>query len=549
MPINATGILGNRRFLLAAALMLAFVVVVVAGRVVFARSEQANAIISNAASVLCAATASAFFVGVWISTSGKDASKKIWAQIAFGLVLWTIAEATWAYYEVILGQEVPYPSPADWFYLVGYIGLYLALLTRYRTFQITPTQRQKLVIALLVIVFSLIGGAVVLGPIIGGFDPQRILESLLNIAYPLLDLILLILALVIIFSLEQGRFAFTWRVVGLGLVFMSGADLLFSYASWNEIYNSGGQLNGITLLVDSLYYVSYLTLGLGAYTYRLTSEPLQAVKINLVLQSLTKSNILVFIDRQGKIVSLSDNFLNLAGTDGRDAKDRYAKMPLSDALGINGLIVSTLIEKTLQQGSLSTQPLKVHDANGQAKDVWLTSFAIYGEQGEFVSVAVVLRTDFAAQAGQERPLTEDQRMLINFYLTKAGTYRSEENQVLKTYFLEQVSLLYSLIQQFSGRTAADRLLPHLSQVARQKDWQFTFEGRNIGIPAEYEGQTLAERLAALLQEAKNFAATATNLNVVEHELRVLDKNLGADTLQYVDRYNLRSVAKPAFQAG
>jgi hypothetical protein len=533
------GLSGNQRFILIASVMLAFSIAVAVSRILLAERSETITIINDVAAVLCALIATILFVGVWLSTSSKDISKKIWGQIVVGMVAWTVAEGTWAYYEVILGQEVPYPSLADSFWLFGYVMFYVALLSQYRLFQTTPTRPQKLAIAWLVIVFSLIVSFLVLYPIIESFDPQKVLESLLNIAYPLSDLVLLILTLAIIFSLEQGRFALTWRLLGLGLVFMSTADLMFSYASWNEIYFPEGRLNSITLLVDTLYYVSYLTLGLAAYTYSLVSDSLQSVKIDVVLRALTKSNILVFIDRDGRIISASDNFLNLVRSLQNPA--HYLQRPLSQALNIDQALMADLVRKTIQQGSLSTQPMEVRDSRGDLRTIWLTSVAVYEGQKKLVCLALVLRTNFHLQDEEERALSEEQKMLVNYYLTQAGTYQNEENQVLKAYFLEQIRLLYSLIQQFSGVSVAHKLMIHLNQVVGQKDWHFTFTGQEIGIPEEYEGETLAERLSVLLQEAKNFAVNIINLRIVEQEMRILDNNLSTDNLRYIDKYRLRSV--------
>ncbi len=507
-----------------------------------AGDSQAVSVINDVASVVCAATATLLFVGLWLSTSSRDASKKIWGQMVIGLLASTVAEAIWAFYEVVLGQDVPYPSIADLFWLFGYAMICVALLTQYRLFQVAPSREQKRMIAVLVAVFFLIGGLVVLGPIIQGFDPEEVLASLLNIAYPLFDLVLLVVALSVIFSLEQGRFVMAWRILGLGLVFMAAADLMFSYADWRGIYFPDSRLNGVTLLIDTLYYVAYLTMGLAAYTYRVISTSLQSVTMGIVLRSLTKSNILVFADADGTIISLSDNFSNLVRS---STPGRYVKMPLCEALKIDQAIVEDLIARTLEHGALSTQPLAIRDVVGQPKDVWLTSLAVYNDQKALVCIAMVLRTNLNLQIGEERPLSEEQKMLVNYYLTQAGTYRSEENQVIKTYFLEQIRLLYSLIQQFSGTPVADKLLVQLNQVANRNDWQFTFTGQEIGIPAEYEGQTLAERLSTLLQEAKNFAADMINFKIVAQEMRILDNNLSADNLRYIDKYNLRSIANPA----
>ena len=531
------GLLGNQRFLLIASLMLAFSIAVAVSRILLAESSQTITIINDAAAVLCALTATVLFVIVWLSTSSKDISKKIWGQIAIGMVVWTIAEGTWAYYEVVLGQEVPYPSLADAFWLFGYVMFYVALLSQYRLFQTTPTWSQKVAIVWLVIVFSLIVSFLVLIPIAESFDPEKRLESLLNIAYPLSDLILLVLTMAITFSLEQGRFALMWRLLGLGLVFMSVGDLMFSYASWNEIYFPGGRLNGITLLIDTLYYVSYLTLGLAAYTYSTVSYSLQSVKIDMVLRALTKSNVLVFVDRNGRIISVSNNFLNLVRS---QSQKQYDQIPLSEALNLDQALVTDLVLKTMQHGSLSTQPMEIRDSHGDSRTIWLTSVAVYEGARKLVCLALVLRTNFELQGEEERSLSEEQKMLINYYLTEAGTYQNEENQVIKTYFLEQIRLLYSLIQQFSGVSVADKLMTYLNQLVGQKDWHFTFTGQEIGIPEEYEGETLANRLSTLLQEAKIFAGNMTNLKVVDQEMRILDNNLSMDNLRYVDKYGLRS---------
>lgn len=532
-------LLQNHRLVLVASLMLTFSLAVLLSRIVLREQPQTVTIINDLAAVACALIASLLFIGVWFFTSRKDSSKKIWGQLVIGLVASTVAEMIWAYYEVVLGQDVPYPSIADLFWLFGYVMICLALLTQYRLFQVPPSPRQKRIIAALVVVFFLVSSLLVLRPIIQSFDSENALESLLDIAYPLFDQVLLVLVLVVIFSLGQGRFVLTWHILGLGLVLMAMADLMFSYASWNEIYYPESRLNGITLLIDTLYYVAYLALGLAAYSYRLISNSLQPAKMNIVLRSLTKSNILIFVDVAGKIVSLSDNFLNLVHS---PTKDQYIKMPLYEALQIDQATAENLIAETIQHDSLSTQPVVIRDVQGRPKDAWLTSLAAYGDQKNLICIAIVLRTDLDLDGEEERPLSEEQKMLVNHYLTQAGTYRTEENQVIKTYFLTQLRLLHSLVKQFSGTSVADKLLIHLNAVASENNWQFSFTDQEISIPEEYEGQTLAERLAFLLREARSFAVNAINLRIVVHEMRSLDNTLSADNLRYIDKYNLRSTA-------
>ncbi|HEX2697540.1 MAG TPA: hypothetical protein VHM28_07515, partial [Anaerolineales bacterium] len=294
------------RFLIAATLMLAFCIIVPVLRL--QSDSQTATTLSDGASVLSALIASIFFVGVWSSTSLRDSSGRIWGLIAIGMIEWTVAEALWGYYEVVLGQEVPYPSVADFFWLSGYVFIFIALLLQYRVFRAAPTRRQWLTILFVIVLFSVIGGLLVIQPIIAQFDPEAVLEDVFNIAYPLFDLILLILTMAIIFLVEQGRFGFSWRLLGLGFIVMAAADLLFSYSTSIGIYFPDGQLNGITLTIDTLYYLGYLMQGLGGYTYLLLIGSLQAGKMNIVVRQPAKENILVFINQQGNIISVSDNF-------------------------------------------------------------------------------------------------------------------------------------------------------------------------------------------------------------------------------------------------
>lgn len=533
---------GTRGFIFTSGCMLVFIVLVVLGRLSFQRNPEADTLLSNIASIVSSTLATGYFLLAWSATSKQDKVKPVWGLFATGLGLWALAETIWAYYELVAGIEVPYPSWADLFWLIGYWPIGLAIRTEYRRFQSAGGVRQRIVLNLVILLFALIIARVVIWPILASFDPERILESIINLAYPVLDLSLLALTVSIIIALQQGRFGFTWKLIGMGLIATAMADLLFSYASWNEIYDPAGQLNAITLFTDTLFVFSYLAMGLGAYSYRLISEKIITADIQLMKQPSTKTNILLFVDKEGKIITLSDNFLNLTG---ENVREWYLKMPLDQALQTNRDAIAQILAKTSQQGSTSSEPIKVKDIHGTIKDAWLTAYAVRDNNGNFISTAVILKTILSPRDGPERPMTEEQHNLLENFLNKTGDYQSEENQTIKRYFLDQLQLLYSLIQQFSGALIADRLFEHLSGISDAKRWQFTFGKLQIGIPEEYEGVTLADRLSTLLNAARDYAGEATNLKMIEQEMRLLDRNLSPESLKHIDKHNLRSVAMTA----
>ena len=82
---------------------------------------------------------------------------------------------------------------------------------------------------------------------------QGVLELIINLAYPVLDAILLIPAIVILWSFRRGEPAYThWVMISLFIIFVTVADIGFDYALavdedsasqqewiWDMFYNAG----------------------------------------------------------------------------------------------------------------------------------------------------------------------------------------------------------------------------------------------------------------------------------------------------------------------
>ena len=138
--------------------------------------------------------------------SQSPRARTLWIGLILGWGLWTIAEGIWTI-AFLQGHEAPYPGWADLFWCIGYFFLYLALWLRSRSIT-NKIGRVDLIImvlfSLLIIGFT-IGG--ILLPIIQAYDPSVLLESVLNLFYPLADTVLLILAFRILFSARKGTFS------------------------------------------------------------------------------------------------------------------------------------------------------------------------------------------------------------------------------------------------------------------------------------------------------------------------------------------------------
>jgi hypothetical protein len=113
--------------------------------------------------------------------------RTLWAGLVAGWALWALAETIWGVYS-ILGEEVPYPSPADFFWIIGYIPLAIGLLTRMRTMPVKPNRSQTGLIWVVSVTTVIVTAIYIFIPIIQSFDPQYLLESFINLFYPLADI-------------------------------------------------------------------------------------------------------------------------------------------------------------------------------------------------------------------------------------------------------------------------------------------------------------------------------------------------------------------------
>jgi hypothetical protein len=195
---------------------------------------------------------------------GKDnPNRPLWTGLAIGWALWAIAEVLYAI-PVFSGQEAAYPSAADIFWLLGYLPMLYAFMQRQRALPMELSRKNRILswIAIsVVIVFSLI---FILVPILGAFDPANFIESVLNLLYPLADLILLLLVIRIFFAFTEGIYGQARFWVAIGFFAMTVSDLVYSYlASVDRYYPNGEATFMSVFVVDYTYTGSYLLFLVG----------------------------------------------------------------------------------------------------------------------------------------------------------------------------------------------------------------------------------------------------------------------------------------------
>lgn len=150
-----------------------------------------------------------------------------------GSFLWLGAELTWAYYREGLGVEVPYPSAADLFWLVGY-GFFLV-----HNYRLIAKINETLMIERTMIVLVSAAVGLTLGYVLNlTFGVAELLSSstdslssAVSIFYPIIDGTILIPSIIIFWSLRRGDpSSMHWLLMSASFVMVTIGDIGFGYS-------------------------------------------------------------------------------------------------------------------------------------------------------------------------------------------------------------------------------------------------------------------------------------------------------------------------------
>jgi diguanylate cyclase (GGDEF)-like protein len=182
----------------------------------------------------------------------RPARPLIWWCFAVGQLLFVIGDVLYAVIDIVL-QQSPFPSVADVFYLGGYPVLAVGLLILIRG-RISGRDRAGLIDAAIIATgLGLVSWTFLMKPIAA--DPSLSLpERLISLAYPLGDVLLLVMVARLVTS--PGARTTAYRLLGLALVLLLAADVGYAVLNLVSSYEGG--------LVDAGWLVSYVVWGAAA---------------------------------------------------------------------------------------------------------------------------------------------------------------------------------------------------------------------------------------------------------------------------------------------
>jgi len=189
---------------------------------------------------------------------------KIWFGFTFGMLLWFLGELGWAVYTTVLKVEIPYPSIADVFWLSGYVPLFVVLLLYVENFQHKISVKMFLVAGVIVAVMSAIVFSLLMIPVLAEASQQDFLTLSISLAYPGLDILLFLEAILglLVFTVTRlkGRIGVAWLLMNTAIFANVLGDMTFSYFTLEGTYYNGHPQ-------ELLFHAGYLLFALAFFVH------------------------------------------------------------------------------------------------------------------------------------------------------------------------------------------------------------------------------------------------------------------------------------------
>lgn len=321
-------------------------------------------------------SASAAVSALWVRRQIVDSpNRRLWLGLAIGFLCWNIAETIWAVL-VFIRKEVPFPSVADFFWLMGYLPMYFAFRKRLLTLPKIARFRK---VWLWVLSFVFVSWALffVVMPAVRSSTPGALFETVLSTVYAFADLILLLFTTRLLFAVRSGLYGGAWLWISAGLFINSVADLLYAYSFSTNTYYPG-LINLIsTLGTDVPYNLSYAVVFLGTLTMRrlIASFP-SAVEVKVDLAPLPNTHILVFMIGNDTVIGVSQNYARVYP--GTSVKGKT----LSEVLGLSREDEALILGEIKRSGILNEKSFQSVTPAGQ-REIRVSGIRVQDPQGEY----------------------------------------------------------------------------------------------------------------------------------------------------------------------
>ncbi len=447
----------------------------------------------------------------------KGSSAWLWGGITLGWTFWFLAELIW-FSPVFTGQEISYPSLADIFWVLGYVPMGIGLGIRLSSLPARLGTTGRSILWLLTIVLILVLLYLFVWPLLLKFDPADVLVSVLNVFYPLADLILLLIAVRLLLVFQKGSYGRSWLVLSIGFVLLVMGDLLFSFASNANIYYPDGIATLFSrLAVDAPYSLAYLVWIFALSTLHLFLKAHRPFLIEVQLQAAPNAHLVLFLGWDNVVNEVSTNFQQVCGSFDPRGKslDKAVNMTPESAAEI-----SVILRRDQQ---LSDFPVSITNQAGESQPAWINGLALMDPGHNYKGAVICLRT-VVRDASADDQLSGYIKSIMRHVHEKTGNGEDAQvRQLILDYYQAHFKTLYNITFEVGGAVAGQLYWDHLASVAVENGWSFHYDGQTIETDSSLP--VLRKMLPGLRQSASEFASQYTTESDVIGRIKALDDRI------------------------
>jgi hypothetical protein len=452
----------------------------------------------------------------------------VWGAMTLGLICWSLGEAIWAIYELVLRQEVPYPSVADIVWLIGYIPLYLSVGLQFAPLKAAVSRPGKLLIASILSGMAILTVLFVIVPILVSPESGPPIELFFGLAYPICDLVLFSFAMVMVLVFLGGQLALSWGVIAAGILLLSFSDLLFSYGTWNGMYYPNGQLNFLSALFDTLYISAYVVWNVGLYLRFRLPEPGQDVDIRTYIPKAGE-NFLLMVDAQRRVVYADPSLIPILGL--KDPEEWMGKS-FGQLIGLDHSFEEAATRQAAKTGVSEDYSVSL----GLSRMKYRLRAVASEDPSQFPGFDILIHPETPrAEPGRNREALLLGQIVKRAWQGENNKRLSGEEDSLRVYFNTWIDLLYILISRAGGSGIGEAFETVLNEKARNVGC--AFEVRN-GRAIWKDRGTDPEQYRVLLEEAIRYSKGVVAEATIDRKLRELEKFMDPEILKEAEKNRL-----------
>jgi hypothetical protein len=396
--------------------------------------------------------------------------------------------------------------------------MYYALVVRFQTLPKIEKPSQRLWIWVSIAIVTLLTFFFIIVPVIPKLRSWCGAGKLLNIIYPLTDLVMMVLVLRIFFNLQGGLNGRAWVWMTIAFFILAVSDLLFSYATMHDLYSQSEEGNLFsTLVVDLPYNVSYMFVVIGLYHLRLMHRSYQHLEIKKTTPApVANCHILLFADANDLVTEVSHNAPALFSS------GSIIGLPVAQFIRYSAPGASSIIDTIHSHRILAEQSAILNSARGPIS-IKISGEALTDYASSYLGGIFLIR-GVAESENADQVLTDYQKGIVKSIMAKAGGEQNELNEkkeFLIQFYLPRFSTLYNLALSEGGSLMADAFLYEIREYGRSKNWEVGLRVNRMLDLSNIHIDEAQIALPALLEQAKKQIVNILDEDIVQTQLAAL----------------------------